>query len=252
MLVLKSLFVAVSMYSRIPVPRTVWTEQSMKYAMCFFPVVGIFIGAAVLAAGMIMRSVCGSLIFSAVMTVIPVIITGGIHLDGFLDTSDALASYEGKEKKLEILKDPNSGAFAVIAAAVYFTLSLGGWSIISADDIIIISLFYCVSRALSGISIVSFPLAKKTGLAAMFSDAAHKSRVRAALVMWLLAASAAAVCIDCASALTAVFMSAVMFVIYYFVGKKHFGGITGDTAGWFLQLCELLVLLAVGAGSLIM
>lgn len=251
MFILKSLFVALSMYSRIPVPRTVWTESSMKYAMCFFPVVGAIIGAVIFAAGMLLKTFCGSIIFSAVMTVIPVIITGGIHLDGFLDTSDALSSYEGTEKKLEILKDPNSGAFAVIAAAVYFTLSLGGWSIILPDDIIIISLFYCVSRALSGISIVSFPLAKKTGLAAMFSEAAHRSRVRFVLILWLAAAAAAAVVINPVITLLAAAAAALSFSVYYAVSIKNFGGITGDTAGWFLQICELAVLLAVGAGRMI-
>ena len=239
------------MYSRIPVPRTVWTESSMKYAMCFFPVVGAIIGAVIFAAGMLLKPLRGSLIFSAVMTVIPVIITGGIHLDGYLDTSDALSSYEGTEKKLEILKDPNSGAFAVIAAAVYFTLSLGGWSIISSEDIIMISLFYCVSRALSGISIVSFPLAKKTGLAAMFSGAAHRSRVILALVMWLAASAAAAVIISPVMALLASAAAAVSFAVYYAISIKNFGGITGDTAGWFLQICELAVLLTVGAGRMI-
>lgn len=248
---MKSLFVALSMYSRIPVPRTVWTQKSMKYAMCFFPVVGVVIGAFIFAAGAILKSFCGSLIFSAVMTVIPVIITGGIHLDGFLDTADALSSYEGTEKKLEILKDPNSGAFAVIAAAVYFTLSLGFWSIISPDDIIVISLFYCVSRALSGISIVSFPLAKKTGLAAMFSESAHRSRVRLVLMLWLAVSAAAAVIISPVSALLAAAAAAVSFFVYYAVSVKNFGGITGDTAGWFLQICELAVLFAVGAGGLI-
>lgn len=249
---MKALFVALAMYSRIPVPRTEWTESSMKYAMCFFPVVGVILGAVLYAVGILLNPVCGSLIFSTVMTVIPVVITGGIHLDGFLDTSDALSSYEGAEKKLEILKDPNSGAFAVISAAVYFTLSIGGWSIVSSKNIIIISLFYCVSRALSGISIVSFNLAKNTGLAAMFSEAAHKARVRLVLVIWLIAVIAAAVYINPVSTLLASIAAAAAYIVYYFISMKNFGGITGDTAGWFLQVCELAVLLAVGAGGMLL
>ncbi len=51
---------------------------------------------------------------------IPVWITGGIHLDGYADTCDALSSYGDREKKLEILKDPHCGAFAVIRLCSYF------------------------------------------------------------------------------------------------------------------------------------
>jgi adenosylcobinamide-GDP ribazoletransferase len=47
------------------------------------------------------------------MVVAPIIITGGIHMDGFLDTQDALSSYQPRERRLEILKDSHAGAFAI-------------------------------------------------------------------------------------------------------------------------------------------
>lgn len=92
--------------------------------MCFFPVVGVIIGALVFGAGqLILRyTECGKLFFAAVMTMIPVAVTGGIHLDGFADTIDAVSSYKDREKKLEILKDPHTGAFAVIGLCAYFLL----------------------------------------------------------------------------------------------------------------------------------
>ena len=56
------------------------------------------------------------------MTALPVLVSGGIHTDGFIDTVDALSSYGDKEKKLEILKDPHTGAFAIIGAIMYYLL----------------------------------------------------------------------------------------------------------------------------------
>ena len=61
-----------------------WNEKNMKYAMCFFPVAGVVTGALEYAAGyaLLTWTDCGSLFFAAVMTLIPVLVTGGIHMDG--------------------------------------------------------------------------------------------------------------------------------------------------------------------------
>ena len=127
---LKSLIIALAMYSKLPVPNIDWDEKNMRYAMCFFPVVGVIIGALVFGAGqLILRyTECGKLFFAAVMTMIPVAVTGGIHLDGFADTIDAVSSYKDREKKLEILKDPHTGAFAVIGLCAYFLITAALWS----------------------------------------------------------------------------------------------------------------------------
>ena len=73
--------------------------------MCFFPVVGAVTGALQLLIGSLLLryTSCGKLFFVIMMTLIPVLVTGGIHLDGFADTVDALSSYGDREKKLEIL-----------------------------------------------------------------------------------------------------------------------------------------------------
>ena len=63
----------------------------------------------------------------ASFVLLPVLVTGGIHMDGFLDTTDALSSWQPREKKLEILKDSHAGAFAIIMGCSYFVLALGVW-----------------------------------------------------------------------------------------------------------------------------
>ena len=75
-----------------------------------------------------MELVQSRLLYVILLVLIPVFVRGGIHLDGLLDTADALNSYQPRERKLEILKDSNAGAFAVITALVYFLLYLGVYS----------------------------------------------------------------------------------------------------------------------------
>ena len=90
-----SFIIAFAMYSKIPMPRTEWTKDNMKYAMCFFPVIGAVIGAVILLWNYIQGYAgFGNSFYTVVLMMIPVLITGGIHLDGLLDTSDALSSYK--------------------------------------------------------------------------------------------------------------------------------------------------------------
>lgn len=242
---LKSMLIAFSMYSKIPIPKTEWSDKSMRYTMCFFPLVGVVIGALMYAAGtLILMADIKPVLKAAVMTVIPVMLTGGIHLDGFLDTMDAIGSWAPKEKRLEILKDSNSGAFAVIGGCVYFVLSLGIWSEMSLDMLKSAVPVFVLSRALSGLSVVSFPMAKNTGLAAMFSNSAHKRRVRIVMLLWIALTAACMVVINPLTGAAAVLCAAAVFAYYYFMSKKNFGGITGDLAGYFLQVCELVCIAA--------
>ncbi|MGN0163286.1 MAG: adenosylcobinamide-GDP ribazoletransferase [Candidatus Ornithomonoglobus sp.] len=242
---INSLIIAFSMYSRIPMPRVEWREESMKYVMCFFPLIGIIIGVVVYIAGklMLVRNV-SSLLFAAVVSVIPIVITGGIHMDGFIDTADALSSYGDKEKKLEIMKDPHTGAFAIIWTAVYFILCLGLWSAVKISDMTVIAIGYAVSRTLSGLSVVCFKTANGTGLAYMFRESAQKKRVRAALAVWLVIEAAALIVIGVKYAAATAIAAVAVFICHYYVCRKHFGGITGDLAGCFLQICELAMLAA--------
>ena len=117
MIVLQTMAVAFAMFSALPVPQFTWNSKNMRYALCAFPLIGGVIGA--------LWSLCGALplpdmIRAGGFCLIPVLVTGGIHLDGYADTSDALSSYGDREEKLEILKDPHCGAFAVIRLCTYF------------------------------------------------------------------------------------------------------------------------------------
>ncbi len=257
---MKSLFngfcIAFSMYSKIPMPRVEWDRRNMRYALCFFPLVGVVIGALLCAWG----EVCffwergpGMLPFVLVGAVIPVIITGGIHLDGLLDTADALHSYEAREKKLEILKDPHVGAFGVIAAICYFLLYAAGLALMrTRSQLFLLGIGFVVSRALSGMSLVWFPAAKRDGTLYTFASAADRRKVRVVLATTLALCFISAVLIQPVSGACMALASMWVWTYYYYMAVKRFGGITGDLAGYFLCLCELAIVLTVGAVGIFM
>ena len=183
---LGSLAVALSMYSKFLSPQWTGMKKNMKYAMCFFPVIGVVTGAVEYAAGyaLLTWTDCGSFFFAAVMTLIPVLVTGGIHMDGFADTMDALSSYgDPGEKAGDTERPAYRGVCRHMAVRILFAersalergrplrLPCGGT-------------YVPAFRSLSGISVVSFRAAKNSGLLRTFQDGAQRRRVRVVLILW--------------------------------------------------------------------
>lgn len=244
MWIFNSLIIAIAMYSKIPMPQAEWNEKNMRYAMCFFPLVGVIIGVLEIVAGNLITvwKGEGTFFYAVVLTLIPVFITGGIHLDGFADTMDAKSSYGDREKKLEILKDPHTGAFAIISLCCYFLLCVGIFSEMRTERLFAAALVFVFSRSLSGISVVSFQAAKNSGLLRTFQDGAQKRNVRIVLIFWLFATVVGFFLTAGLCGVAAAAVGLAVFFYYYQFSRKQFGGITGDLAGYFLQLCELFML----------
>lgn len=243
---IQSLLIAFSMYSKIPVPKVEWNEKNMCYALCFFPWVGMVIGILVYFLGNLLLGVgVGKLCFSVAMTLFPLFLTGGIHMDGFLDTIDAIHSYGDKEKKQRILKDPNCGAFAVIFGAAYLLLNVAVWSECTREMLPFIAVTYSISRTLSAFSMATFPLARNTGLAATFQNGARRKTVQVVMIGYFLLELVGLTLWSpwMMMAVAAAFL--VAFLYHYHLCSKEFGGISGDLAGYFLQVAELLSLIAV-------
>ncbi|MDD3251024.1 MAG: adenosylcobinamide-GDP ribazoletransferase [Lachnospiraceae bacterium] len=237
------LVIACSMYSRIPMPQIVWSAEGMKYALAFFPIVGVVIGALMSVLFWAAETMqLGTLARCCLGTALPLLVSGGIHMDGFLDTVDARSSFEGREKKLEILKDPHAGAFAILGCGVYLLLYVAAVSQLPGRAFPAAAGIYVMTRALSGWSVVTFPKAKKDGLASTFSSGAEKQIVRAVLTVW----GCGAVLfwyVTGGAVLAAVLTLAALAVFgwYYRMSLREFGGVTGDLAGYFLQITELVL-----------
>ena len=237
--------VAFSMFSALPVPQIEWNERNMRYALCAFPLIGAVIGLACWlwsAAGAALR--LPALVLGAGRCLIPLLITGGIHMDGFCDTSDALASHAAPERKQEILKDPHIGAFGAIRLGMHLIAGLALWSCLPAFRPVPVILGFCLSRSLSGLAVTRFPLARNTGLAHTFATAADKKKAGAFLLALSLALSAGLCFFGWAGAGMAAAAWGV-FAYYFRMAKKQFGGLSGDLAGWFLQTAELWMLAAL-------
>ena len=168
-----------------------------------------------------------------------------------LDTADALSSYKTMEEKLEILKDSHTGAFAIIVGCAWFILSLGVWAEVRPEMMPVLAVSFVLSRALSGLAVVVFPKAKNTGLAATFSEMAVKRTVALTMCGFLLLFGALAIWLDPVYGVPMDLAAGLVFFYYYWMSKKKFGGITGDLAGFFLTVSELVMAFTVVAVFLI-
>ena len=252
MSIIKSVALAFSMFSRIPMPQVDWNEKNMRYMMCGFPLVGVVIGLVLWGWHLLCGFLgMGSLMLAAGCTLIPVAVTGGIHLDGYADTVDALASHAAPEKKREILKDPHTGAFAVIGLGCYLLLYFAMCTEAAAAPgfVLILAFVHTFSRTLCGLTVLLFPPSAQKGLQYTFQSSAYKKQ--AAAVLWILLAVCAGL-LAAFAGLAGVAMAAAggLAMLYvFFMSRRQFGGMSGDLAGYFLQVCEIAMLAAMVLGK---
>ena len=156
--IIKSFIIAFSTYSRIPMPRVEWKEEDMKYVFCFFPFVGVVTGILFFVWNWLcFRFELPEICRVCVSIVIPLTLTGGIHADGFMDTADALSSFRDREKKLEILKDPHIGAFAVIRRVVYLLIVAAALSVVrDIKAYPVLSIVFATARIMSAYAALNF------------------------------------------------------------------------------------------------
>lgn len=272
---LQSVFLAFTLYSRIPVPQAQWNEKNLRCCICFLPLVGAVIGAAQFGMFLLLEKTgTGPVLRGTLLAVLPVLLSGGIHMDGFMDTCDAIHSWKSREDRLRILKDPHAGAFAVLGCVLYMLVSAGVWTELcrfvgetgeglSGSELpctgaaqiwpgqqtglrCLLSVCLCLilSRSLSAFAAVTFPKAKKDGMLRQETDPAASGTAPAMGILSLILLTdlilVGGICGVCAA------VAAVITLLYYHrTAMNLFGGTTGDLAGWFLQMCELLMITAI-------
>lgn len=240
-------------FSRIPVPASKWTDYGASHALAAFPLVGLVEGFLMAAWGHVcmLLSVPMALV-AAGLVALPVLVTGGIHLDGLCDTCDALASYAPREKKLRILHDPRAGAFGVIGVAVYLIVQFALFTCVklTASAFLTLMLACVLSRALSGLAMECWPHAREDGMAAALAPAPKRREVVWPLIVFAVLASAGIAAISQLIGVAVVVCALAVLLWYRHVALSRFGGVTGDVAGWFLQWAELSMLAALVIGGL--
>ena len=249
----KSLCTAVSAYSIIPVPYYEWDKESSAYAICFLPVIG-FVNAILFALWIFICRLTGlsAILFAAVASAVPVFVTGGIHMDGFMDTVDALASHQPKERKLEIMKDPNCGAFSVIYCVIYFMIMTGLFYELfkmPGEIVLYVCPAYVFSRILSAFCAINISHARKNGMLDAVTEHVKKVPCNIALMVLFIIVGTAVTVIDIPTGLAGIAAVIIWTIIYRRFAVKTFGGVTGDTAGFFLQMAEVIYIIAVLIGG---
>lgn len=253
MKIIKSCFIAFSLYSKIPVPQFAWKEEDMQYSLCFFPWVGAVIGLLLWGwMWLCGKFGIGGICYVMIGTAVPLWITGGFHVDGYMDTMDAFHSYQPKERKLEILKDSHIGAFAVIMLVLYYLIYIGGFSQIQGKDArMIFCMGFYLSRILSGFGVVCFRSAKKDGLLFLFASSAQEKIVKGILALQLVLCLVLMFICNYKIALTVAVMAFLCLFYYRYRSYKELDGITGDTAGYFVTICEAAMAIGAAVGSMV-
>lgn len=248
-----SMLAALGMYSRLPVRNVDWTKENMCYSMCFVPLIGVFIGVLQYLAWWVCAKINGNtLLFACLFTVIPILVTGGIHMDGFCDTVDALSSFRTKEKRLEILKDPHIGSFAVIGCCCYLLLQTGFASgAVHSKMVLIMCMAPVLSRCGACFMAISMRNAKKEGTLYSFTSVASKATSGAVLVLVGILTCGLAVGIDPIEAMLMILGMAIVLLHCVLMARKQFGGVTGDIIGFSLQVIELAGVIFAAIGGML-
>lgn len=269
---LNALGITLSMYTRIPMKRIDWTDEYMKYSLCFLPVPGFVLGIAEMIWFIISMALNFTPVyFAAVSCIIILLVTGGIHMDGFIDLSDAHNSYEKEKKiKLQIMKDPHVGGFGVIWFVAYMLMLfasfyelystaggfnniwiLGAEQVVSPGSLAILHLplaltaIFMTSRGLAVYAIASIPLAKEEGMLYGFVKAADKKTLYIAAAATAVVCEAAMLIMFGIPALIFIPAAALLSFVIRHKAIGEFSGLTGDICGWFIQVSEVVLMAAL-------
>lgn len=213
----------------------------------FFVLAGVVAGSVLAMMAIITAGWLPGTVRSALLLVVSVGVTGGLHCDGLMDTADGVLSGRSRERMLEIMKDSRVGAFGVIAIALLFILK---WSLLydMPDLLLPYSLvsMMAIARLAMTFSILFFPYARSEGMGKAFAEYAGKSAMLTAILTQI-------------GVLLTFYFLGGFFTVYitlaatvgalcfaFLLGRwftRLLGGLTGDTYGAITELCEVLTLM---------
>lgn len=225
-----------SMFCAIPVPFSLWDETARSKMLLFLPLVGLEMGVLWWGLAWLTQLLeLNHLIRSLILAVYPFLVTGFLHLDGFMDVTDAVRSCRDLSRRREILKDSHVGSFAVIGVVLLvlaqFTLFA---SVKDQAPLGILSLIPAVSRCGSALGVTVLPSMSTSQYAGQSGNKGHGAVLTGMLVLFLLTGFLIwgrygfvllGVCVGYALALRK--------------GYQSLQGMNGDIAGFALTMGEL-------------
>lgn len=248
-----SFLIGLQFLTRITIKtQTEWTEENFGKSVKYFPLIGAVVGIISAAlTGFFFVLTGGKLIIlaGAIAFTLPIIITGGIHCDGFMDSVDGLFSGREREKILEIMKDSRVGAFGAVGLVLLAMLEVATliellqlsivWSLAAIFSAPIIS------RLMMVITIGKFPYARREGMGKAFAKYTTRQTIFFALIETILI-FAPLIFFDWKIFLTVILAAVISVGFTFYFGNfaiKKIGGVTGDIYGAVSTLVELIVLI---------
>ncbi len=236
-------------------PQIEWEDTSMKRMLLFLPAAGVPVGAAEVLWMYLfgyLHLPANAGLCAVVAALIPVLLTGGIHMDGLADSADALASWGSSEKKRAILKDPHIGTFGVLALVMYILcvtvlLQILFFHICAVEPeagsfrraAVLAGSLFVLSRALTQTAIAWIPPAAEEGMLYRFASLTNRRALGltggiiliAGQILWFWTGGLRALLL----------LPGMALHLFLFRRKmmRHFGGLSGDLCGRLIQLSEL-------------
>jgi len=234
---------AAGFLTRIPLPGR-YDEKKMPLAIVCFPIVGIILGAALGAGAYAADLLLPDLAAGAIVMICYIFLTGGLHLDGLMDTADGLGSWRDREKMLLIMKDSRVGAMGAIAGSSHLILRFALFaSLLTMPDKMqvwpVFLVFPLFARLDMVFAMVHFPYARTEGLGKPFVAASRLWVGIATAGITALYAAGIAYLFEAYLVVAVVGLASVLMgsgLAYYIAGKL--GGLTGDTYGAIGEIAE--------------
>jgi adenosylcobinamide-GDP ribazoletransferase len=243
-----SFLVAWQLLTAIPLGRRDATLEQPGRSMAWFPLIGLAIGALLAASDFLLGKVWPPLPASALLLVVWVAITGGLHLDGFIDCCDGLLVAKSAEQRLEIMKDSRVGAFGVLGAVCLLLVKFASLVALPATArwswLLVLP---ALSRWVMVWAAWRYPTARPDGFAVWFRQGLDWPHIVVAGGTALVAALALRGVSGLIGFVTT-WIFALLFVLWV---RRRIPGLTGDAYGALNELSEVVgLLLAIALGGI--
>ena len=232
---------ALGMFTALPLPWRPWKEEARGLMLTTLPLVGAVLGLIWTLLSLLARAFLPGPLAAAVAAALPFILTGFIHLDGYMDTSDAILSWRPLEERLRILKDPHTGSFAVVSVAMLMLFSYAAALSLPAERLRALALIPALSRCGSAWCVSSLPTLGHSEYTGMPRKGGHQAAV---LCMALAALLIAGLWLG-KSAVIALLVEAAAYALSMGWACRTLGGVSGDLAGFALTISECAALIAL-------
>lgn len=208
----------------------------------YFPLVGLLLACLLWLLVLLLTPFVPRLVLAALLVVGLVILTGGLHLDGLMDTCDGLLGGSTRERKLEIMRDSRVGSFGVLAGVCILLLKFALFASVSQHGLpLALLLALPTSRWTMVLALRVFPAARPTGLGAAFHKAVTTQGV-------LLAGIISVAIVLLAGQLPGLIVWVTGTLLALALGlriTRSIGGLTGDSYGAIAEVVEVVALLVL-------